>query len=75
MNGSNTLPEADARPLALCPECEAKAAAVAGLDPATRLEHLAAFYDRIGLAAEAAEARRILASRPRGISNPAGSVP
>ncbi len=75
MNGSNTLEEADARPLPLCPECASKAAASALFLPAARLERLQAFYARVGLAAEAAAVRRIREARPAGIPKAGPSGP
>lgn len=63
MNGSNTLEEADRRPVRLCPLCEDKARRVVPFDPAARLRRLAAFYQAVGLAAEADACRAVL-SRP-----------
>lgn len=44
MNGSNSIVEADRRPMFLCPECLAKLRWNLGFDPAARYGRLAAFY-------------------------------
>ena len=50
MCGSNGLAEADRRPIALCPQCLAKACWASGADPAERYRKLARFYAKNGLA-------------------------
>jgi len=53
MNGSNSLPELDRRPLELCPACLAKLCMGRGLDPVARARTVAAVLDSIGLSADA----------------------
>ena len=53
MNGSNNLPESDARPLALCPVCLRKLHFSIGFDVVERYRRLLAFYDRVAFAREA----------------------
>lgn len=53
MCGSNSRPESDRRPLAFCPECEAKVWWATGADPVARFEALAAWCRAQGLAPEA----------------------
>ncbi len=53
MNGSNTMSETDACPLAFCPECDAKIMWRFHLDPAPRYRRLAAFVKARGLARDA----------------------
>jgi hypothetical protein len=68
MNGSNSLPELDRRPLDLCPACTAKLCLARGLDPVRREQELAAALEAAGLTAEArvAEERaRLLAGGAR----------
>jgi len=48
MNGSNSLEEADIRPLAFCPECEMKVWWACDLDPAARYRQLAKFAEDHG---------------------------
>ncbi len=50
---SNSLPESDRRPLALCPECMAKVCWAAQADPIERYRKLAAFCREQKLSAEA----------------------
>ncbi len=52
MCGSNSLPEADRRPLWFCPECVAKVCWVTGKDPAERYGRLARFCGKQGLSKE-----------------------
>lgn len=52
MNGSNSLPELDLRPLSLCPACTAKVCRALGLDPAARSQALARELDGDGLTAD-----------------------
>jgi archaemetzincin len=52
MNGSNSLPELDRRPLSLCPGCTAKVCSALGLDPAARARALARELDADGLTAD-----------------------
>jgi archaemetzincin len=59
MNGSNSLPEADARPLELCPSCMAKLCRGLSIRPAERAARLADAFDRMGLPAEAARERKL----------------
>ena len=59
MNGSNSLPEADARPLELCPVCMAKLCRGLSIRPAGRAAGLADAFDRMGLPAEAARERKL----------------
>jgi len=54
MCGSNSLAEADRRPLALCPECMAKVCWATGADPAARYRKLAEFCNAQGLTKTAA---------------------
>jgi archaemetzincin len=60
MCGSNSLPESDRRPLALCPECMAKVCWATRTDPVERYGKLAAFCEKQGLKTEAARYRRLL---------------
>jgi archaemetzincin len=53
MNGSNSLPESDETPLALCPECAAKIWWACGGDPVERYRKLEVFCRENGLTAEA----------------------
>lgn len=53
MNGSNSLDEADRRPLRLCPPCLRKLQWNRGFDVLRRYGALAAFYDAKGLGPEA----------------------
>jgi hypothetical protein len=67
MNGSNSLPEADARPLELCPSCMAKLCRALDLEPVARAGELAKALDGMGLAAEAQAERKLqslLAAKP-----------
>ena len=59
MNGSNSLPEADARPLELCPSCMAKLCRAFGIDPVARAAKLTVVLDEAGLGEDAARERRI----------------
>jgi archaemetzincin len=52
MNGSNHLAESDAKPLWLCPECEAKVCWATGAHPVAHLRALAEFCDERGFEAE-----------------------
>jgi archaemetzincin len=66
MNGSNSLPELDRRPLALCPACTAKLCMARGLDPVRREQELAAALEAAGLTADARAAEHraaVLAGR------------
>jgi archaemetzincin len=58
MSGTNSLPEADAHPLHLCPLCMAKLAWSLGLDVRKRYADLAAFMQRHGFAPQAKWYRR-----------------
>ena len=49
MQGSNSLPESDSQPLALCPECHAKILYATGANPIVRYEKLIAFCQTHGL--------------------------
>ena len=49
MNGSNSLPEADRRPIHLCPECLKKLEHHMGFDRSLRYRKLAAVYRELGL--------------------------
>jgi archaemetzincin len=53
MNGSNSLAESDSRPLAFCPQCEAKVLWATGAAPAARFATLADWCRKSGLKAEA----------------------
>jgi archaemetzincin len=53
MNGSNSLPETDAQPLAFCHHCAAKVWWALDLEPAAWYESLATFARERGLEAEA----------------------
>jgi archaemetzincin len=69
MNGSNSLPESDSRPVHLCPGCLEKLAWHLGFDPAARYRALEELYRGLGWEAEAAFARRRAAkagARPSG---------
>lgn len=59
MNGSNSLPEADSRPLELCPACTAKICRLLAIDPVARAAKLAAILDEAGLKEDAARERRV----------------
>ena len=48
MNGSNSLPESDSRPIHLCPSCLKKLQWNLGFDPIERYRKLRDFYARIG---------------------------
>ena len=58
MNGSNSLGETDRQPSFACPECHEKLRWNGGFDPRARWAALAGFYESVGLAEEAAFARR-----------------
>jgi archaemetzincin len=60
MNGSNSLPETDAGPLAFCPHCAAKVWWATDRDPAAWHESLIEFADRQGLTEEAEAWREAL---------------
>jgi archaemetzincin len=62
MAGSNNLEESDRHPLWLCPECFAKLAWAARLDPIARYQSLLAFSEQHGLRVEAELYRRSLAA-------------
>ena len=62
MCGSNSLPEADRRPLAFCPECMAKVCWAASAPPAERFRKLAAFCRDNGLKDQAAFYEKCLAA-------------
>ena len=69
MNGSNSLPETDAQPAALCPVCLHKLLVATGVDPLERYESLGRLYALHGLDPEAAwVAGRLAALRPGGTS-------
>lgn len=53
MQGSNSLPESDTQPLALCPECHAKVLYATGAEPVDRYEKLIAFCRKHGMKKEA----------------------
>jgi len=59
MNGSNSLPEADARPLELCPVCMAKLCRGLSIRPDERAGRLADAFDGMGLPAEAERERKL----------------
>ena len=59
MNGSNSLPEADARPLELCPVCMAKLCRGLSIRPDERAARLADAFDGMGLPAEADLERKL----------------
>jgi archaemetzincin len=61
MCGSNHLPEADRRPLEVCPSCLAKLCYATGADPARRFQRLITFYKTHGLKAEQEFCERSLA--------------
>lgn len=63
MNGSQTVAESDARPLLLCPVCEAKLAWNLGLDSGERHGRLAGLLDGLGYPQEAA-LERLAAATP-----------
>ncbi|MFT7633824.1 MAG: archaemetzincin [Mariniblastus sp.] len=52
MQGSNSLPESDQQPLALCPECHAKILFATGAEPVARFKKLIVFCETHKLAAE-----------------------
>ena len=77
MCGSNSLPEADRRPMTACPECLAKICWATQADSIKRYRKLHAFYRASGLADDAARYAKLLkalgaaaatvpASRPGG---------
>ncbi|MBA4387127.1 MAG: hypothetical protein C0404_04040 [Verrucomicrobia bacterium] len=53
MCGSNSLPEADRQPLAMCPECFAKTCYACRLDPVENLNKLATYCETNNLKPEA----------------------
>ena len=53
MNGSNSLPEADTKPLWLCPECLQKFTWHLGYDVTERFQALRKFYVENGFKSEA----------------------
>ncbi|MBN2496763.1 MAG: hypothetical protein JXR96_19385 [Deltaproteobacteria bacterium] len=53
MCGSMHLEESDRRPIHLCPICLRKLQHACGFDPISRYERLRAFYERVGMRAEA----------------------
>jgi archaemetzincin len=53
MNGTNSLDEADAHPLHLCPECQRKAELSMGFHRQDRFARLLDFYERYGFPQEA----------------------
>ncbi|NOZ19503.1 MAG: hypothetical protein GXP25_00280 [Planctomycetes bacterium] len=53
MNGSNSLPESDSRPIHLCPLCLKKLQWNLGFDPIERDKKLRDFYTRIGQTGDA----------------------
>lgn len=53
MNGSNHLPESDARPLHLCPVCLRKLQSSIGFDVVERYAKLLRFYEKVGFENEA----------------------
>ena len=59
MNGSNSLPEADARPLELCPVCMAKLCRAFSIRPDERAGRLADAFDGMGLVEEARQERKL----------------
>jgi archaemetzincin len=59
MNGSNSLPEADARPLELCPGCMAKLCRGLSIRPDVRAARLADAFEGMGLPAEALRERKL----------------
>jgi archaemetzincin len=54
MNGSNSLPESDSRPLEFCPECQEKVWWTCGVEPKARYRRLLEFAEKHGLEEEAA---------------------
>jgi archaemetzincin len=56
MNGSNSLPESDGKPIELCPVCLGKLRCSAGFEVPERYAKLQAFYQGAGLSDEAREA-------------------
>ena len=60
MCGSNSLPESDRRPLALCPECMAKVCWATRTHPVERYRKLVGFCKQHGLKPEAARYREFL---------------
>jgi archaemetzincin len=62
MNGSNSLPEADARRLELCPSCMAKLCRRFDIDPVRRATRLSAVLGDAGLAEDAAFEQRVKAA-------------
>ena len=60
MCGSNSLPESDRRPLALCPECMAKGCWATRTDPIERYKKLVGFCEQHGLKPGAARYREFL---------------
>lgn len=64
MNGSNHLQESDEKPLALCPECQAKLCWATGAKPAEQFVKLAQFCAEQGLEEERAFYERSLQALP-----------
>jgi archaemetzincin len=57
MNGSNSVPELDSRPLELCPACLAKACGDRALDPVERAARVAGVLEQAGLGVDGARFR------------------
>lgn len=76
MCGSNSLAEADRRPIFLGPECLAKVCYAGGIEPASRYKKLAAFFRANGLAAQANYcAKSLTALGLRAATKPAATRP
>ncbi len=75
MCGSNSLPESDRRPLAVCPECMAKVCWATRTDPVGRYRKLAAFCKANGLKKEAASYEGFLKALAAGPTTTAASRP
>eukprot|EP01065_Artemidia_motanka_P048416 TRINITY_DN7789_c0_g1_i2.p1 TRINITY_DN7789_c0_g1~~TRINITY_DN7789_c0_g1_i2.p1 ORF type:complete len:851 (+),score=201.03 TRINITY_DN7789_c0_g1_i2:677-3229(+) len=75
MNGSNTLEEADGRPLAFCPVCLRKYAdsvkGCAPLDPPGREKSLLSFFEAAGLDSDSRDCRARLRSLGVQVEGPA----
>jgi archaemetzincin len=66
MNGSNSITEADGRPVFLCPNCLAKLKWNLGFDASLRYDRLEAFFKKHDeFAGEAERARRLREALPK----------
>ncbi len=73
MCGSNSLPEADRHPLALCPECLAKLCWCLGVRPEEHLRRVSEFCAAQGLETERQAAAAALKALPAPVPEPAAT--